>query len=71
MMTDPICMRSNPAWIVGAYVRRVARSMAFFVPDSEGASAERYGVYTEETDCAIGFRLSLSLPCIASRDGVE
>jgi hypothetical protein len=35
--------------------------MAFFVPDSEGASAERHGVLTEDTDDAIGFRLSLSL----------
>jgi hypothetical protein len=69
MMTDPICLRSwRPAWI-----RRVARSAAFFffVPDSKGASSERYGVLTEETDNAIGFRLSLSLPCTTSRGVVE
>jgi hypothetical protein len=69
MMTDPICLRQNPAWTV--HVRRVARGMAFFIPDSEGASSERYGVLTEETDDAIGFRLSLSLPCTTSRDVVE
>jgi|Wag4MinimDraft_6_1082665.scaffolds.fasta_scaffold76749_1 hypothetical protein len=69
MMTDPICMRSNPAWTVD--VRRVTRSMAFFVADSEGASSERSGVLTEETDDAIGFRLCLSLPCTTSRGVVE
>jgi hypothetical protein len=69
MMTDPICLRSwHPAWI-----RRVARSVAFvfFVPDSKGASSERYGVLTEDTDGATGFRLSLSLPCTKSRGVVE
>ena len=68
MMTDPICLRSwHPAWI-----RRVTRSRAFFfVADSEGASSERYGVLTEDTDDAIGFRLSLSLPCTKSRGVVE
>ena len=71
MMTDPICLRQNPAWTV--HVRRVARSTAFFffVPDSVGASSERYGVFTEKTDDAIGFRLSLSLPCTKSRGAVE
>ena len=69
MMTDPICMRSNPAWTV--HVRRVTRSKAFFVPDSEGASSERHGVLTEDTDNAIGFRLSLSLPCTTPRGVVE
>ena len=67
MMTDPICLRQNPAqlqnpaWTV--YVQRVARGMSFFVADSEGASSERGTVITEDTDGAIGFRLSLSLPC--------
>jgi hypothetical protein len=37
--------------------------MSFFVADSEGASSERGTVITEDTDGAIGFRLSLSLPC--------
>ena len=71
MMTDPICLRQNPAWTV--HVRRVARGEAFFffVPDSEVASSERYGVLTEETDNAIGFRLSLSLPCTTPRGVVE
>jgi len=77
MMTDPICLRATassptvarPAWTV--HVRRVTRSMAFFVPDSEGASAERAGVLTEDTDNAIGFRLSLSLPCTTPRGVVE
>jgi hypothetical protein len=67
MMTDPICLRSNPAWTV--HVRRVTRGMAFFVPDSEGAS--RFGVFTEDTDNAIGFRISLSLPCTTPRGVVE
>ena len=67
MMTDPICLRGwHPAW-----KRRVTRSMAFFVADSEGASSERSGVLTEETDDAIGFRLSLSLPCTTSRGVLE
>jgi hypothetical protein len=65
MMTDPICLRSwHPAWI-----RRVTRSSAFVF--AKGASAERYGVLTEDTDDATGFRLSLSLPCTTPRVVVE
>jgi hypothetical protein len=77
MMTDPICLRSTAssptvataAWTV--HVRRVTRSRAFFVPCLKRASSERYGVLTEDTDDAIGFRLSLSLPCTTPRDVVE
>jgi hypothetical protein len=69
MMTDPICLRSNPAWTV--HVRRVMRGGRVFGADSEGASSERHGVLTEDTDNAIGFRLSLSLPCTTSRGVVE
>jgi hypothetical protein len=69
MMTDPICLRQNPAWTV--HVRRVMRGGRVFGPGSEGASFERYGVLTEDTDGAIGFRLSLSLPCTTPRDVVE
>jgi hypothetical protein len=68
MMTDPICLRSNPAWTV-----RVQRGCGFFTGRHAGrtASSERYGVLTEDTDNAIGFRLSLSLPCTTSRGVVE
>jgi hypothetical protein len=77
MMTDPICLRSTAssptvarsAWTV--HVRRVTRSMAFFAPARRTASSERHGVLTEDTDDAIGFRLSLSLPCTTPRGVVE